>query len=251
MYGKLNKQAVFGILIIKIMTLTEKLIGLGLKENEVSVYLATLELGESRVGEIEKKTGLHKQLIYNAAENLQSSGLLSVYEVNGRKRFAIQDPGAIEERAQLKLQEAQAVIPELIELAGSRRASGKLRVWRGQNGVQQYYLETLRKQPSNSTVKILGVTSDRFFKIFPRGSFAYDRMEDLRQQKKISWQVILFSAEAEENVHNEGRRLLEIRVMKQVIHSPIDVMIWNDRIGILIYDDEPYALDIAGALTLY
>ena len=75
MYGKLNKQAVFGILIIKIMTLTEKLIGLGLKENEVSVYLATLELGESRVGEIEKKTGLHKQLIYNAAENLQSSAL--------------------------------------------------------------------------------------------------------------------------------------------------------------------------------
>lgn len=232
------------------MTVEQKLGELGLKENEVRVYLAALELGEALVGQIEKQTGLHKQLIYNAATNLQKMGLLNVYEINGRKRFNVQDPGALEERARVKLREAEALVPELLDLASSKRSVGKLRIWREQSGVQQYYLETLHKQPKQSVVKILGVTSERFFKLFPQDDFAYERLEELRREKKISWQVLLFGGEKEEAAQNQGRRLLEIRVIKEAVRSPIDLMIWHDRVGILIYGDEPYVIDLAGAPTV-
>ena len=53
------------------MTLEQELAQLGLKENEIKVYIAALELGEPAVGDIERQTALHKQLIYNAASSLQ------------------------------------------------------------------------------------------------------------------------------------------------------------------------------------
>ena len=232
------------------MTLAEKLSGLGLKENETKVYLAVLELGECRVGNIEKKTGLHKQLIYNAAVNLQKAGLINSYEVGGRKHFVVQDPGAVEERARIQLKEAQALVPELMELANTKRPAGKVKLWRGVSGVQQYYLEALRKQPGDSVVKILGVTSDRFFKLFPKDDFAYERMEELRREKKITWQILLFGSKKEELTQNRDRRLLEIRTIEETVRSPIDIMVWRDRVGFLIYGDESYVFDLSGSQTV-
>lgn len=232
------------------MTLEGNLAQLGLKDNEINVYLATLKLGESTVGEIEKHTNLHKQLIYNAAESLQTMGLLSIYEVRGRKRFAVQDPTAIEERARLKLQQAQTVTPQLLELANTKRSVDDIRIWHGQRGVQQYYLDTIRHQPKEIEVSILGVDSKRFFEIFPQDDIPYQRLEQLRLEKKMRWRVLLFGERQEEVLLNKKRLLVEMRLIKEAVQSPIDMMVWGDRVGLLFYGTEPYVMDIAGIETV-
>ena len=134
------------------MTLEQELQQLGLKENEVKVYLAVLELGEPTVGDIERQITLHKQLIYNAAERLHEAGLLSIHEIRGRKRFSVPNPSALEERARVQLQKTQQLIPQLFERANKKRSADDIRIYRGMRGVQHYYLEVIQHQPAKSEV---------------------------------------------------------------------------------------------------
>jgi hypothetical protein len=71
----------------------------------------------------------------------------------------------------------------------------------------------------------------------------------MRVEKEITWNVLLFSGDEEEN-ENKGRKHLFLRIIRETVQSPIDLMIWRDRVGILIYGDEPYVLDISGAQTV-
>ena len=229
------------------MTLHEQLSSLGLKGNEIRVYLALLKIGESLVGDVEKETGLHKQIIYNSIESLQKKGLVTVFESNGRKHFVVDDPGSIEDRAEKQFKQAQSIVPELMKIASTKRKVNELKIWKDKRGVRQYYIEALKKQPENSKVHILGVNSERFFEIFPKDGPHYSQVENLRKEKKITWDILLFSPKEDEVKQNEGRRLVEMRVINEQVQSPLDMMIWRDRVGLLIYGEEPYVIDVSGS----
>lgn len=232
------------------MTLETELAALGLKKNEVSVYLAVLKLGEATVGQVEKETGLHKQLIYNAAKSLWQGELLNVYEVRGRKRFRVVDPGALADKARSRLEKAQALVPQLLEVAGAKKPADKIRIYRGKRGVQQYYLETMRLLPAGSTARILGVNSGRFFEIFDQHDVPYQHLEKLRIEKKIAWHLLLFGPKQEEIRLNKTRQFIALRLMTEAVQSPIDIMIWQESVGLLFYAEEPYVLDITGQATV-
>jgi sugar-specific transcriptional regulator TrmB len=232
------------------MTIEKELAQMGFKKNEVVVYLSVLRLGEARVGQVEKDTGLHKQLIYNATESLEQSGLLSVYEVRGQKRFRVTDPGALEDRARARLDKAQAIVPQLLELASTKKPADKIRIYRGRRGVQQYYVEVMRRLPSGCAVNILGVNSDRYFDIFDQDDVPYQRMEKVRLDKKITWKLLLFGNKSSEIKQNKGRQNVELRLVEEAVQSPIDIMVWRESVGLLFYGDEPYILDITGSETV-
>jgi sugar-specific transcriptional regulator TrmB len=228
------------------MTLEKELTYLGLKVNEIRVYLAVLELGEPTVGFIERQTGLHKQLIYNAASSLQEKGLISIHEIRGRKRFSVSNPAALEEHARARLEKAQELVPQLFDRANKKRAADKVRTYREVRGVQQYYLESIRRQPEKSEVFILGVNSERYFEVFAKDSIAYQRFENTRIDRAIKFNLLLFGAENIEIELNKHRPALDLRLLEGAIQGPMDIMIWHDHVGMLFYGDEPYVLDIVG-----
>lgn len=232
------------------MTLEQELAQLGLKENEIQVYIATLELGECSVGNIEKQTGLHKQLIYNAASSLQDKGLMSIHEIRGRKKFNISDPGALEEHARARLKKAQALVPQLFDRANKKKASDKVRTYRNKKGVQQYYLESIRRQPEQSKVFILGVNSERYFKIFEKDGIPYERFENYRIERQVGLDILLFSAKETEIDLNKNRPHIDLRLLEGGVQGPMDIIIWHDHVGMLFYGDEPYVLDIVGQQTV-
>jgi sugar-specific transcriptional regulator TrmB len=139
------------------LTLKKRLTTLGLKENEVKVYLAVLKHGEPAVGQIQAVTGLHKQLIYIAAENLAARRLLSIHEVRGRKRFSVEDPAALEHDAEARLAEAKALVPELISMASADREVEAVRTYRGVRKIQQYYIDQTRRMQKGGTIHVLGI----------------------------------------------------------------------------------------------
>lgn len=231
------------------MTLEGQLLQLGLKENEVSVYIAALELGEPGVGDIEKKTGLHKQLIYIAATSLETRGLLSIQEIRGRKRFSITDPTAIEELAREQLLRAQVTVPLLYERANRKRSADKLRIYRGIKGVQQYYIDSMRRQPSESQLYILGVNSERYFEIFRQDGVPYQRFETIRKDQNVKLNLLLFGTKEKEVQLNQYRPNVELRLLAYAVQGPMDIIIWQNHVGMLFYSDEPYVLDMMGQDT--
>lgn len=232
------------------MTLEKDLLQLGLKGNAVKVYLAIIKLGEPTVGEIQKETGLHKQLIYNAAEELHKDGLINIYEIRRRKRFSVPNPSALEEKAKMQLQKAHGLVPRLLEISNQKRSVDDIRVYRGARGVQHYYLSVIYTQPENSEVNILGVNSERYFEIFDQDEFAFQSFEESRIAKKVKLKLLLFSDQKKELELNKNRPYIEMRLLEELIQAPNDIMIWHDRLGMLFYGEEPYVLDLAGIETV-
>jgi len=232
------------------LTVLEDLKALGLTETQGKVYLAILSLGEPTVGGVERITHLHKQLIYNAATKLQETGLIAIRELRGRKRFSAENPEQLEARAREQLKAAQSVVPRLHELANADRAEEKVRMYRGEAGVRQYYLDSIRRQPKHSTVSILGVDSKRYFSIFPPDEFHFQRFEAVRDEKTISLQLLLAGTQETEIALNRSRRLLQLKSIEENVYGPMDLMIWHEHVGMLFYGPEPYVISIIGKETV-
>jgi sugar-specific transcriptional regulator TrmB len=232
------------------MTIEDRLLSLGLKKNEVAVYMATLVLGEASVGNIAQKTGLHKQIIYNTAQALQHRALLTIREVRGRRRFRIDDPSAIERMFAEQLRVAQQLTPELYAESSTKRTKEKVRVYRGIDAIQNYYKDSIRKQPQGSHVRIVGMNSVRYFEIFPRDGIAFDLFERVRLDRKIHLDILLFGEHEQEMRLNKDRKYITLSIAQEQLRAPMDVMIWHDHVGMLFYGDEPYVLDVIGSETV-
>jgi predicted transcriptional regulator len=227
----------------------EHLAKFGLDKNEIIVYLAVLQASDCSIGTIEKSTKLHRQLIYNAANSLEAKNLLNIIKEGGRRRFIAADPGSFEQLAIKQLEQSRQLSKDLQNLKSGFGFSADARLHKGSVEIRKYYLESLSNQPMRSSVFILGVNSQRFFEIFPKDSIEFDLLEKRRAERRISWRLLLSGREAEESVLNKGRTLLKCRRISQPIMAPIDLVVWRDRVGILIYGDSPSILDIPGAKT--
>ena len=63
-----------------------------LTDNEIKVYLSLLELGSALVGDITKKTGIHRRNVYDCIERLVKKGLVGYVSNNNRKFFRATEP---------------------------------------------------------------------------------------------------------------------------------------------------------------
>ncbi|MDD5043800.1 MAG: helix-turn-helix domain-containing protein, partial [Patescibacteria group bacterium] len=93
--------------------LEQNLQKLGFSKNETTVYLALFELGKSRAGKIIEHTGLHRNLVYTALEELVKKDLVSKVERRKVAVFEANSPEYLKESIERKLDVAAGVIEEL------------------------------------------------------------------------------------------------------------------------------------------
>ncbi len=228
------------------MTSVSALINLGFKENDALVYIATLQLGECHINQLVKKTGLHKQLIYNSAISLQKEGLLNIAETERQRLFIALPPDVLVRKSKDKLEQSQALVEDLKKISGSVKKAENIRIFKEHEGIRQYYLTIVEHMPANSVLKIIGIDSKRYFEIFSAGMDLFQAFEETRIGKRIKIELIIFGKQDNELKFNSGRRFLEIRILNDDIKSPNDVIIGSDQVGLLFYGDYPYLLELPG-----
>jgi hypothetical protein len=86
---------------------------LGFTKNLAKVYLALFELGEGKAGEIVKKTGMHRHIVYTALTELEQKKLVSRTTENGVMRFHPLNPDFLLSEVRRKEELAGLVISEL------------------------------------------------------------------------------------------------------------------------------------------
>lgn len=94
-------------------TILKDLQYLGFTKNLAKVYLALFELGEGRAGEIVKKTGMHRHLVYTALNELEQKKLVSRTVEHGIMRFYPLNPDFLLSEVRRKEELAALVISEL------------------------------------------------------------------------------------------------------------------------------------------
>lgn len=119
------------------------LIKLGLNEKEARVYLASLELGETNIERISKKSGVKRTTVYDIIDSLKEKGLMSSVAKKKKKFYYARDPRLMEESFEEKKQALKKILPDLLSLANFIDRKPRIRFFEGVGGVEEIYKEML------------------------------------------------------------------------------------------------------------
>ncbi len=135
--------------------LEQSLSHLGLKDKEIQVFSALMELGPQHASTLAKRIGVPRGTAYLLLDTLVSHGLVSRIVRAGVQTFAPISPDEILEiirkrRRELDLQEShlKLMLPQLHKMMGRYAARPKVRFYEGEEGVKMVMDETLTsKEP--------------------------------------------------------------------------------------------------------
>jgi len=229
-------------------TFQKELQYIGLSNNEISAYVALLELGKGAVSQISRKALLNRTTGYDVLDRLVAKRLVSISGKEPKQEYVAESPDRIEslisdelERRQQELNNARKIIPELKSMHNIV-GRPQIRFYEGVDGLKQVYEDTLTSQESicaYASVDDVHATLPGYFPNY------YKR----RTAKKIPIRAIFTDNE-------EGRKLAQhdkeelresafISSEKYGFHPEINIydnkiMIasWREKLGIIIESAE-------------
>lgn len=213
---------------------------IGLQENEISVYLALLELEEAVASELSQKTKLNRTLVYHLLGRLIGKGLVSYFIKNNTKYFRASDPHKLLEFLQEKENKITGIIPELLSLKKPRTEKPRIEVYEGKEGIKTILNILIRDKPK----EWLGITSGRTYMVIPH---FLDQWEKKRIKAGIRARAIVDPSKEGVKRAKELEKLenTEIRYFPKGGATPSHIWIWKNKVAIaLITEDYPLGVVI-------
>ncbi|MBI2046752.1 hypothetical protein HYT26_01145, partial [Candidatus Pacearchaeota archaeon] len=162
---------------------TEELQEFGLSNTEAKVYLALLELGKNKAGEITKKSAVNRTNVYDALERLIEKGLVSYVSENNKKFFEAVNPQRLQEILKDKQEKLGKTIEELKERYSKSQKQEDAFVFRGKKGIRSIFEDIL-----NEKKELFAYGAESRFKVmFP---FYQKHWNDERARLKINVKMI-------------------------------------------------------------
>lgn len=182
----------------------------GLTENEAKTYLAALELGETTVSRIAKKSGIKRTTTYLAIDSLKEKGLISAIKKRDKTFFYAEDPRKIVENIEEKKKEVEKSIPELLSLANLIDKKPKIRYFEGHDGLKEVYKDTL----NTPGPEILLWASDDRIDYFDE-KFVLEYYVNRRLAQKLPIRVLAVESEFMKYQHTiDVQKLRQMRLIK-------------------------------------
>lgn len=113
----------------------------GLTEREAKIYLMVLELGESTVLQIAKRTQMKRTTVYDVVEKLRSHGVVSVMRRKGSQCVSALPPRVLVDRFKQSAEMAESILPQMMELAYSSPLRPRMRFYEGMSGLKDILRE--------------------------------------------------------------------------------------------------------------
>lgn len=132
----------------------KQLQAVGLSDNEVSVYLALLELGKGTVSQISRKASLNRTTGYDVLDRLVAKKLISISGKEPKQEYVAENPDNLEklifaefEKRKNELENVKQIIPELKSMHNVADRP-KVLFYEGREGIEKVYEDTLTsKEP--------------------------------------------------------------------------------------------------------
>lgn len=225
--------------------LEQQLQQLGFHKNEIKIYLALLELGQSKAGKIIEYTKLHRNLVYIALKNLEQKKLISKLEKGKVFVFEINSPDTIRHLMEEKTSIANDVIKKLNEKLTSEPRDVK--IYEGNEGIIATR-EIIRKEiKSGEDYSVMGVS---YSNSNPEITNYFAKFNKYIINKGANFHALISGNEdkkiiAERNLTwNKNARYLPFTV-----NSPIWFAIFRDTLNISLTGDDPITFSIKSAET--
>ncbi|HLD82211.1 MAG TPA: helix-turn-helix domain-containing protein [Patescibacteria group bacterium] len=218
------------------MSVTNTLNTLGIQGKEQNVYLALLSLGEARVLDIAKKSGVKRSTIYDILNDLISRGLVTSYTSKKVKIFVAESPQKIKANLEAKLANIDGALPELMSMYNVGETKPVVRMYEGKEGMRQIYenfLETKKKviYSMGSSKKIIDSL----------GSIGYSQR---RVERKImSKSLRMWEKETMERdfIADQKTKLREIRLLPKGFNINGSIYIHDNKVSVLSVGSDSFS----------
>lgn len=203
-----------------------------LSEKEAKVYLATLELGRSRVSIIAKKAGLNRVTAYEVLKRLSQMGIAYSAVYSGVQTFTVVPPEILIEKQEGRLAVAKNILPELSLLTASKKQKPSILFYEGTEGIRSIYEDTLA-----CTGKIiLNITNpNNLLQTIGKDFFA--QYVKKRTRKHIRVQVLLPNTKENQEYKKEKTSALRQINFFDVEKYPLpnEILIYDNKIALLSF----------------
>ncbi len=230
---------------------------LGFGSEEAKVFLAVLEEGQCTAGPIVKRTGLHRQIVYDTLAKLKTRHLVSETVKSNRKNWTATSPSAILKEIQMKEALANEILPDLLSLKQRSEHRQEVRVFEGLEGFQAVHMENMNAQPNDSIVPVIGATGWDWAGAMDKAR-CLKKYEKLRIEKGVNHHLIFFKQEKERTlklveeyyVHQPQESQRQYRFLPDEFQSPVGIQVWHDNVTLIIYSDPLLIIQIKNDLVV-
>lgn len=215
--------------------LLKELEQLGFTKNVARVYLILHNLGEAKAGEIVKKTGLHRHIVYVSLETLQEKKLIAKAEMNGVAVFKVLDPA----RLMNQVREKEVVVENLIEQLKAKHHinAQEVIVHEGAEAMRKLRTVLYSRMTEEDTLYLIGISTEWF------GIMGEKFLNSIKKiQRETGFHTKGIGSEVDENEERykkDVNGLIDYKVIPDISTKTSDIEIWPDRILISLFA-EPY-----------
>ncbi len=218
----------------------DKLRQIGLNEKESKVYLALLELEDSLVSEIFKKTKINRSLLYSILEGLSEKGMVTYIIKNNVRYYRAAEPQKIFSMLKEKEKIFESILPNLISLYKPRKKKPVVEILEGVEGIKTILNDILKQKQEWNAYNVPGKGPD----ILSDWIHMYEKQ---RQKSKIPLNVLVVETKQGLKRAKEFLKMkyTKVRYLGKNYESPASNYVYGDRLGIVFwYKEFPFAIRI-------
>ncbi len=144
------------------MKTTDELQALGLTKNEVSLYLAVLQIGPAPISRLADKAGVKRPTAYNHLDDLIAKGLVHQVVKGKRKLYATRPPEQLLEVLEQQRHQVAELLPYLNSLYRATPKQPRVMFYEGKAALTRVYEEIF----STPQTMYAAFSPEKFFQVF-------------------------------------------------------------------------------------
>jgi sugar-specific transcriptional regulator TrmB len=222
--------------------LQKNLINLGFSDHEATIYLVMLELGLSPAGPLIKKTGLHRNIVYETLNKLVKKKLVSESDQRGVKHFKALSPKKIISKIERNLNIANELVPELINL--KKKEKVEVILYEGVEGYKTANQNAIEHVKPGQAIYVIGAVGEQFYQLMGNSIRRFDKV----RMKKANLIKLLAASDRRQDFTTgqaSKRELMKVKYIPSNLLNPTDTAIYNDRVLIFVYSESPVVIEIS------
>lgn len=206
----------------------------GFSKNLTKVYLALVDLGRAKAGDVVKASGLPRSVVYLSLDELVERDLVSKTEYRGVFIFTANDPARLVDEAEQKRKLAKEIASEL--KVKQKQPPREVGVYEGLDGIVRSTFKKL-DAPAGETVYVMGASK---YNVQPELDKHWKRFHKERTKKGLYFKGLYDRTVDQKFVDYRNSVPMSVaRFLPEGMEMPMWFNVCADELSIMVPEDEP------------
>ena len=193
------------------------------------LYRAALELGESNMQDLARKSGIKRTSIYNFIDELKERGLIFETRTKKRKIYSAVNPQQLLEIEKTRVIELEQALPELMAVQNKSKTKPRVTFYENIEGIKEVYADMLKEG-----TEILAFEDLEHMQIALPKSF-YEYFPSERAHRGIPFRSILRDSPEARRLAQKNRPLLRQSKLLKSVDWKTEINIYGDKVALMSF----------------